>query len=42
MVLIGAIPHTFGINTDPALVRVISAQTHRPYQSTMPDSFKQD
>jgi len=27
MVLVGAIPHTFGINTDPALVQVISGQT---------------
>ena len=27
MVLIGAIPHTFGINTDPALDQVISGQT---------------
>lgn len=27
MVLVGAIPHTFGINTDPALVQVISDQT---------------
>ena len=24
--LVGAIPHTFGINTDPALVQVISCQ----------------
>ena len=27
MVLVGAIPHTFGINTEPALVQVISGQT---------------
>ena len=27
MVLVGAIPHKFGINTDPALVQVISGQT---------------
>lgn len=27
LVLIGAIPHTFGINTDPALVHAISDQT---------------
>ncbi len=27
MVLIGAIPHTFGINTNSALVQVISGQT---------------
>ena len=27
MVLVGAIPHTFGINTDHALVQVISGQT---------------
>jgi len=27
MVLMGAIPHTFGINTGPALVQVISDQT---------------
>ena len=27
MVLVGAIPITFGINTDPALVQVISGQT---------------
>ena len=27
MVLVGAILHTFGINTDPALVQVISGQT---------------
>jgi hypothetical protein len=27
LVLIGAIPHTFGINTDPALVHAISGQT---------------
>ena len=27
IVLIGAIPHTFGINTDPALVKAISGQT---------------
>ena len=27
MVLVGAIPHIFGINTDPALVQVIGGQT---------------
>jgi hypothetical protein len=27
MVLVGAIPHTFGINTDPTLVQSISGQT---------------
>ena len=27
MVLVGAIPHTFGINTDPALDQVISGKT---------------
>ena len=27
MVLIGAIPHTFEINTNPALVQFISSQT---------------
>lgn len=27
LALIGAIPHTFGINTDPALVHAISSQT---------------
>jgi len=27
MLLVGAIPLTFGINTDPALVQVISGQT---------------
>ena len=27
MVLVGAIPLTFGINTNPALVQVISGQT---------------
>lgn len=27
MVLVGAIPHTFGINTDPSLVQTISGKT---------------
>lgn len=27
MILVGAIPHAFGVNTDPALVQAISGQT---------------
>ena len=36
MILIGAIPHTFGINTDPALVQNISGKTIEELEISSP------
>lgn len=39
MVLVGAIPHTFGINTDPSLVQTISGKTITELKTTNPMFF---
>lgn len=39
MILIGAIPHTLGINTDPALVKTISGQTINDLKLSNPMHF---
>jgi hypothetical protein len=39
MVLLGAVPHTFGINTDPTLVQTISGQTIEELKNSNPMFF---
>lgn len=39
MVLVGAIPHTFGINTDPALVNTISGKNINELKTSNPMFF---
>ena len=40
MVLIGAIPHTFDINTNPALVQFISSQTIDEIKISYPITYE--
>lgn len=40
MVLVGVIPHTFGINTDPALLQVISGQAIDEIKPSNPITYE--